>query len=144
MHRDTGLRVWSRTSPCYGPPPSFGISVQIFGRCTWGSLRYRGSVFIALPRMAFCVRCTCFIFAIFKPQKYALMRKRGPWRYLGGRKGMQIISQSCGPGPLCRAVAQEKKRGVRSARVAGHIEDPLAHPYCCPSGNDFRATLVLY
>lgn len=39
---------------------------------------------------------------------------------------MKIISQSCGP--LCRTVAQEKERGARSARTAGHTEDPAGSP----------------
>lgn len=113
-----GLRVWSEFLCAADHPLSLGIRVQIFGRCTWGSLHYRGSMFIALPRMAFCVCCTCFVFAIFKPQKYALVRRRGKWWYLGGREGMKIISQSCNP--LCRIMAQKKKRGARSLHQGPH------------------------
>lgn len=83
-------------------------------------------MFIALPRMAFCVCCTCFVFAIFKPQKYVLMRKRGLWWYLGGRKGKEIISQSCGA--LCRAVAEKKERRAQSTQVTGHTGDPAGSP----------------
>lgn len=129
-----GLRVWLELLCATDHPLSLGISVQIFGRCTWGSLHYRGSMFTALPRMAFCVCCTCFVFAIFKPQKYVLVRKRGKWWYLGGREGMKIISQSCCL--LCRILAHKKERGVWSL----HQGPPwVTHP-----GNDYKATLALH
>lgn len=111
--RCLGVLVWGfgQSFSATDHPLSLGISVQIFGRCTWGSLHYRGSMFTALPRMAFCVCCTCFVFAIFKPQKYALGRKRGKWWYLGGREGMKIISQSCSP--LCGIMVHKKERGAQ-------------------------------
>jgi len=84
----TSLMAWSALRT----PLFFGISAQIFGRCSLGSLCYSGSMFSALPRMAFHVCCTCFVSAIFKPQKYAAMRKRA----VGYLRGISCWGPSVG------------------------------------------------
>lgn len=84
-------RAVPRAQSALRTPLCSGIPAQIFGRCSSGSLHDTGSVFGALPRMAFHVRCTCFVSAIFMPQKYAPMRKRGLWGCLGGSR----VTETC-------------------------------------------------
>lgn len=98
-------------SLCYRPPSlPWNLSPNIWQMHLGLITLQRQHVHCAPPNGILCV-LHLFVFAIFKPQKYALGRKRGKWWYLGGREEIKIISQSCSP--LCRILAH-KERGARS------------------------------